>query len=1065
MPANPNQDMQGTVEKIKIFLASSSELKEEREKFVEIIHRLNKSHDHLFLDVDKWETDMEKGTCNSERFQDEINYRIDDCPIVVVLFCSKVGTFTFEEYKSAREKEKKIFVYFKDFTPKNKDEHKSLGDVFELQDLLEKEEQILLNRFTNLDQFDTLVSHDLNLHISRKYQKKTLKKNVHSKATELEAYLAKIEIISVNQNASTSGLIFNQTSEDLDGDQLKNFFQLERVIEALKGSEFESIEKRLGYLHLMEDDKYFKKGAYLSLGKRIQRICPDASPLNFFVFQDIKGLKPFIAEMVDGNLVTQYHKTISHLKANMYLTRDIYTDRKEDYEIPEVVFRELLANALIHREYTNSDIVSYIQVELYPDRLEIKNPGLFSNQVHIETIDTINKSYLRNKEIALIFFLNKFVERAGTGIRRIQEILKENGLKPAVFSENKKGNYVSVTVYKKEKFQTDLTGLKKEQTKLLTILPSRKINLIGREKDLASLEDALKTSKRVILVNGLGGIGKTEVCKAFFINHYQDYRYAAWVDWVSSVKESIVNALGHDNSIFIQANETDTPTIRFEKIRERLLHIQESFLLVMDNIENPEDPDLGVLASLPSGVKILTNSRSNIEGYENLSLDFLSPSDCKTLFYEFYKGKKKDDLVEKILALCGYHTLTVELLAKTAYHAIMSIEDLYKMLESKGFNLSREREEKVSTFWHDEKERKTFLDHLVKVFDVSDVTENELSILVNLSILPSVYLPVQWVTEWLMLRDNAEIVSLINKGWLRRDEESRILIHPVIQEVVKYKTKPDLNQCRELIESLGWKLHLEPGDNPIQKKEYLIYGESIIRTMNVEQRDENLATLANNLSAIYKYIGQLDRALEFQLKALDIRKVLLDSQHPDLATSYNNISLIYSDLDQLDRALEFQSKALSIFEEVLDNQHPLLASSYNNISTIYKNLGQLDRALEFQLKALDIRKALFDPQHPDLAMSYNNISMIYQDMGQLDRALEFQLKAIDILEAVLDRQHPSLATLYNNISMIYQGMGKLDDALLFAEKAVTILQTLFPDGHPNLDIMKKNLDSIKKEKK
>ncbi|MGE5339840.1 MAG: tetratricopeptide repeat protein [Candidatus Omnitrophota bacterium] len=611
-----------------------------------------------------------------------------------------------------------------------------------------------------------------------------------------------------------------------------------------------------------------------------------------------------------------------------------------------------------------------------------------------------------------------------------------------------------------------LSGLvsSNEKTELFTSLPARKIHLIGREKDLAALEDTMKTSRRVVLVNGMGGIGKTEVCKAFFLEHYRRYRYAAWVDWISSVKESIVKALGSDKSKFIQANETDTDDERFEKIKERLNQINESFLLVLDNIENPEDENLELFCALPEEINILANSRSIIEGYDSRSLDFLSPSDCKELFIEFYKGKRDDDLVEKIVALSGYHTLTIELLAKTASNAAMSLGDLYQTLQSKGFNLNAVRGETVFMAWHDEKEKRRFFDHLVKVFELSGVTKKELKVLVNLSVLPSIYIPIAWIAEWFKLKDNNGIVSLIEKGWLKRDEEARIYMHPVIQEVVKYKTRPDAKKCRELIVSLMWKLKTEPGDNPIDKKEFLIYGESVVRGMGKADKDPELATLANNLSLRYMDMGEFSRALEFQLKAVEIDEAVLGSQHPLLATLYNNISTIYKDMGEFSRALEFQLKAVEIDEAVLDPQHPDLATSYNNVSMIYKDMGEFDRALEFQLKALEIKEAVLEPQHPSLATSYNNISMIYQDMGKFGRALEFQLKDIKISEKILSPQHPSLATSYNNVSTIYRDMGKWDDALFFSEKAVAILQFNFPNGHPDLTLYKKNLDIINQEK-
>ena len=598
---------------------------------------------------------------------------------------------------------------------------------------------------------------------------------------------------------------------------------------------------------------------------------------------------------------------------------------------------------------------------------------------------------------------------------------------------------------------------------LFTPLPPRKINLIGREKDLAALAGMLKKSERVVLVNGLGGIGKTEVCKSFFYTHYNQYDCAAWIDWISTLRESLVYALGGDKSTFIQAAETDTTDDRFDKIMARLRQTRESFLLVVDNIENPGDTGLDALASLPNQVKVLVNSRSFIEGYQVQCLDYLSPGECRALFYEFYKEKRDDETVDKIVELCGYHTLTVELLAKTAHHAGMSIQSLYETLKSKGFNLNEVAGEKVATIWHNEKEKKRFFDHLVKVFDISAVTEEELSVLVNMSVLPAVYIPMEWIREWLELKDNNPVVSLVEKGWLKRDEEARLYLHPVMQEVVRYRAKPDAKKCKTLIISLANKLSVEPGDNPILKKEYIIYGESVVRALAMEakEKDKALATLANNLSLRHKDMGQLDRALEFQLKTVEILEAVLDKNHPNLATSFNNLSQIYKDMGQLDRALEFQLKANDIYEAVLDKNHPDLATSYNNVSMIYKNMGQLDRALEFQLKDIEISEKALDKNHPDLATSYNNVSTIYQDLGQLTRALEFQLKANKVYEAALDAHHPLIATSYHNLSRIYREMKDYASALPYAEKAVAIMGFNFPNGHPNLDVMKRNLDHIK----
>ena len=106
---------------IKIFLASSSELKEDREQFEIFINRKNKEYikKGIFLELILWEDFIDAMSAN--RLQDKYNKAITECDIVVSLFKTKVGQYTEEEVMTAWETFKKknkplIFTFFKDFT-------------------------------------------------------------------------------------------------------------------------------------------------------------------------------------------------------------------------------------------------------------------------------------------------------------------------------------------------------------------------------------------------------------------------------------------------------------------------------------------------------------------------------------------------------------------------------------------------------------------------------------------------------------------------------------------------------------------------------------------------------------------------------------------------------------------------------------------------------------------------------------------------------------------------------------------------------------------------------------
>lgn len=107
------------VRKLKVFLASSIELKEDREEFEIFINRKNKQliDKNLFIDLIKWEDFFD--AVSETRMQDEYNNAICYSDIFVMLFFTKVGEFTNEEFEVAYNQFKKlkkpsIFTYFKD---------------------------------------------------------------------------------------------------------------------------------------------------------------------------------------------------------------------------------------------------------------------------------------------------------------------------------------------------------------------------------------------------------------------------------------------------------------------------------------------------------------------------------------------------------------------------------------------------------------------------------------------------------------------------------------------------------------------------------------------------------------------------------------------------------------------------------------------------------------------------------------------------------------------------------------------------------------------------------------
>ncbi|MGN0337259.1 MAG: ATP-binding protein [Lachnospiraceae bacterium] len=102
-------------------------------------------------------------------------------------------------------------------------------------------------------------------------------------------------------------------------------------------------------------------------------------------------------------------------------------DRKKMEKIPEAVFREAIANAVIHRVW---DVEAQIRVSMFDDRIEVVSPGGLPSGITAEEYLSGKLSVLRNRNLANVFYRLGFVEIFGTGITRIKQLYEESLVKP-----------------------------------------------------------------------------------------------------------------------------------------------------------------------------------------------------------------------------------------------------------------------------------------------------------------------------------------------------------------------------------------------------------------------------------------------------------------------------------------------------------------------------------------------------------------------------------------------------------------------------------------------------------
>lgn len=144
---------------------------------------------------------------------------------------------------------------------------------------------------------------------------------------------------------------------------------------------------------------------------------------------------------LDGPLPLLVVETLRTLKRNMQRRGIVQGLFREDlWEYPETVLREALVNALGHRDYSAQGRGARVQVQMFPDRLEVLSPGGLFGPIQPDQLGEVGVQSSRNAHLMRILEelpppgeRRTLCENRGTGLTSMLEQLRGAGMSPPRF--------------------------------------------------------------------------------------------------------------------------------------------------------------------------------------------------------------------------------------------------------------------------------------------------------------------------------------------------------------------------------------------------------------------------------------------------------------------------------------------------------------------------------------------------------------------------------------------------------------------------------------------------------
>ncbi|MEM9275566.1 MAG: tetratricopeptide repeat protein, partial [Cyanobacteria bacterium P01_F01_bin.143] len=519
---------------------------------------------------------------------------------------------------------------------------------------------------------------------------------------------------------------------------------------------------------------------------------------------------------------------------------------------------------------------------------------------------------------------------------------------------------------------------------------------VGRQNELILLHEQLQNEGNATIahIEGMGGIGKTELAIVYSLISLKHNNYSGGICWLRCREENISLKIVE----FAQTKLNLEPPEKLElpaKVDWCWTNWQDGdTLIVLDDVTDYES----IRPYLPpqsSQFKILITTRLKLELANPLYLEVLSEKEALELLAELVRAEKVNQELATAQELCqrlGYLPLALQLVGRYVRKRRISLSEELRRLEGKGLAHPSTELPKNKSHWVPGIER-----GVAAAFELSwsELTEpaQELGCLLSLFALA----PIPW-----------SLVESSSRG----------------------KDKEELEDLRIELENL----HLLQAGESYQVHQLIqeFFRDKQERLVNAEEQKANLcnaiveiaimipeALTLENVNYFTPFIPHLVEAATFYQNSLSDECLIIP---------FANLGRFYEEQGAYEQALAWREQSLSVAKERLGDTHLYVLVSLNNLASIYSKQGRYAEAEPPCLQALELYKKLFGESDLYVVTILNNLAFIYLKQGKYKKAEPLFLESLALHKKLLGESYPLVASILDNLALLYNNQGRYAEA-------------------------------------
>ncbi|MBR2259966.1 MAG: tetratricopeptide repeat protein [Blautia sp.] len=569
---------------------------------------------------------------------------------------------------------------------------------------------------------------------------------------------------------------------------------------------------------------------------------------------------------------------------------------------------------------------------------------------------------------------------------------------------------------------------------------------LGREKELEEIAGLLPEHD-VLFLQGMGGIGKSEIAKSYAKQYHDRYDTVIFLGYEGSLLDLVTGDNLLIENLPPQDTESESQEMYFKRKMEALRKISsDRVLMILDNYDVDEDPVFADFCNMPC--HLLVTTRNEHEDYETLKIGPIAEFEMvRQLFLSAYgKGLKDNEMpaVDEMIRLVGAHTITVDLLARQMKASRRKPQDMLSLLKESGVNTRlKEKVHREGT----EKGGSSF-DFISRLFTTANLSFVQEELLRYMTMVPYTGMDITLFYNICELESYDDLNELIAHSWLMLDEDTDILsMHPVVADVIRETLHPAVENGKTYIAGLWREIgSLWLCDKETRARLWPYYAYIINNYFDpIPELWEEFSYLANNAWICARY----DLSIKTGRRFLEYTKQNFPDDGRKIGIAATILGGCYHNSGDDGKAAPYYEEGLAYQKAAIKEDSGYAA--WNDLSNAYQKIGRIAYLKGDFVKAKECfeESIRISREKADSLGCFGNAHLemdrMFQAMGDYENALVYARKSQEFYIKRDGAENPNSACALTDIGKCCMHLGQMEEAKEALEESLR-LNILFNGG-------------------